>query len=58
MEASGQYHALTTSLPGKNPSTQSIGGFVGPRAHLTVTDKRKISCLCQDSNLWIIQPIA
>jgi hypothetical protein len=37
--------------PGKQPLYQLCRSFVGPRASLDVTKKRKISCRCQESNI-------
>jgi hypothetical protein len=37
-------------LRGKSPFTNRTGGWVGPRAGLDVTEKRKISFPCRESN--------
>jgi len=34
MEVSGQLQVLSALTPGKNPGTNCIGGWVGPRASL------------------------
>jgi hypothetical protein len=36
MEATGKLHALATLTLGKNPDTNTIGGWMGPRAGLYV----------------------
>jgi hypothetical protein len=47
MEVNGQLHAPAALPPGRNPGTHCIGGCLCPRADM---EKRKISCLCWDSN--------
>jgi hypothetical protein len=42
MEVSGQLHDSATVPLGKDPGTHWIGSWVGPRAGLDVTEKRKI----------------
>jgi hypothetical protein len=50
MEVGGQHHASLTLPQGRTPLTIKTGGCIGPRASLDDLEKRKISCLCQDSN--------
>jgi hypothetical protein len=67
MDVSGQLHASTALIPGERAScTHSIGGWVGPRAGLDATKKRKFLPLpesnpgsevaCRYTN-WAIQII-
>jgi hypothetical protein len=46
----GQIHSPATSLPGENPSTLWIGGWMCPRACPDVLEKRKISFPYRNSN--------
>jgi hypothetical protein len=43
-----------------SPCARCIWGWVGSKAGLYVTEKRKISCLCQESNpdCSVVQPVA
>jgi len=52
MEFSGQLHipAAFFLLIGPPITHWIIGGWVGPTASLDVLEKRKISCLCWESN--------
>ena len=43
MEASDQLQAPAALYPGKNPGTNSVGGWVGLRACLDVLEKKKKS---------------
>jgi hypothetical protein len=61
MEVSGQFQAPAALLPGpRDPGTQRIGGWVGPRGGLDAIEKRKISYSCQESNSdsSAIQPVS
>lgn len=50
MKVNGKLHA-TLALPlGKDPGTNSIEGWAGPRVGLDVLEKRKASCPCMDLN--------
>jgi hypothetical protein len=42
---SGQLHAPAALIPGKNPRTHWIGGWVGPRDGLDDVEKRKFLTL-------------
>jgi len=42
MEVSGQLHTLAALLPGKEPHTHCIGGWMYPRAGLVVVSKMNI----------------
>jgi len=45
MQVSGQHHVLATSLLGKEPlATHCLEGWMGSRAGLDISEKRKISC--------------
>jgi len=43
----------------RNSGILSIGGWVGPGAGLDIAEKRKLSCLCRNSNheVLIIHPV-
>jgi len=56
MKASGQLHAMTALLLGKNPGMQCIGGWVGLRTYLGVFGKGKIFFPYQDSNSGSCNP--
>jgi hypothetical protein len=43
MKVTGQPHAPAALPRGKNMGTYSIGGWIGSRAGLDVSEKRKIS---------------
>jgi hypothetical protein len=60
MEVSGQLHTLAALLPGKEPHTHCIGGWMYPRAVLDAMVKRKIPSSHQELNpiTLLIQPIA
>jgi hypothetical protein len=46
MEVSGQLHALVALPPRKElPGANRIGGWVGPRADVDATEKRRIMSL-------------
>jgi len=52
MEVSGQFHASTTSPPGKeSPGAHWIGGWVGPTAGLDMLASRKIPASERNQNL-------
>jgi len=42
---SGQLHAPTILIPRKDPGTHWIEGWMGPRAHLDLIEKIKITFL-------------
>ena len=45
-----ELHAFATSLLGKETHiTHCIGGWMDPKVKLDIWEKRKISCLCQES---------
>jgi hypothetical protein len=48
--------ALATLAPGKNPGIHLIGGWVVLRTCLGGLEKKKISCLCQESNFGLSSP--
>jgi hypothetical protein len=50
MKVSGQAHALATSFTEKNPSTNLIEGWMGPRACIDILEKGKLCCCCQELN--------
>jgi hypothetical protein len=41
-----------------NPSTQSIGSWMGPRNGLDIFEKRKASRFNWDLKPWIVYPVA
>jgi hypothetical protein len=48
---SGQHHAPAALYPwGKSPRTHCIGGWVGSGAGMDAETRRKILCLCRESN--------
>jgi len=51
MEVSGQFHAPDASPPVKDPRYHWFGVLVGFRAALDAVAKRKLPCLCWESNL-------
>jgi len=38
----------------KNTSTHLVGGWVDLRASLHILEKRKVSCLLKNKNIWYI----
>jgi len=42
-----QLQAPAALCLGKKPCIDSLGGWVGPRAGLNVSEKKKTSCTCQ-----------
>jgi len=50
MEVSGQLHALTTSILGKDPDTHRIGGWMGHKVGLDATLKTKSPFLAPARN--------
>ena len=50
MELSGQLHAPAALLPGKNPGTRWMSGWVGLRDGVDGFREEEVSCLCRDSN--------
>jgi hypothetical protein len=50
MEANGQHQAPAAWLPGNDPSTQWLGGWMSPRDSLNDLEKRKISYTYHDWN--------
>jgi hypothetical protein len=44
MSVGGQLHAPAALPPGKRPGTHCIGGWVGPRAGLTITFRNTLVC--------------
>jgi hypothetical protein len=49
MEVSGGFHAPADLPPEKNPGTNLIRGWVGPRIGLEVSEERNVSCPFLDS---------
>jgi hypothetical protein len=49
MEVSGQNYVQAAFLPDTNVGTQSIGGWMGPKCHVSVLEKRELSSPCRDS---------
>jgi len=58
MEMSGQFHAPTALTLTKNPGTQQIGGWVGPRASLIHFKEEKILLPLPGCKPQLIQPTA
>jgi hypothetical protein len=59
MEVSGQLHVPAALLPrDRDPGTDWIGGWVGPRAVLDAVMKLKIHSPCRESNLRIPSLVA
>jgi hypothetical protein len=60
MEVSGQLHTPAALPPGRAPSTNWIGGWVGPRAVLDAVVKRKIPSPRRETKprTSIVQPAA
>jgi hypothetical protein len=57
-EVSGQLHAPAALLPGKQPSTHWIGGWLGPRASLDDLEKRKFFTLPALELQPLVHPVA
>ena len=53
----GQHHALAALPQGKNPITDSIGGWVGPRAGLDDFGEGKNISPVPEFELRILQPV-
>jgi len=51
MEVSGHFHAPAALLPDKGPGyNRAKGDWMGPRVGMDALKKRKIACLCRESN--------
>ena len=46
----GHLHTPISLLPGKEPFTHSVGGWVSPITDVNVFENIKIFCLCRESN--------